>query len=96
MSDAPPDRTLDDRTLDDRTLDERTLDQLAAGEVSVIAGINCEPSVARRLMELGLVPGTDIEMIRRAPLGDPLEVRVRGVHLSLRRSEARRIHVAAR
>ena len=75
---------------------ERALDSMASGERGVIAAIDCEPSVARRLMELGLVPGTDIEMIRRAPLGDPLEVRVRGVHLSLRRAEARRIHVAPR
>ncbi len=74
----------------------RSLDELATGERGVIAGIECEPAVARRLMELGLVPGTDVEMIRRAPLGDPLEVAVRGLHLSLRRSEARGIHVAAR
>ncbi len=75
---------------------ERALDALAAGECGVISDIDGDPSIARRLMELGLVPGTDIEMIRRAPLGDPLEVRVRGVHLSLRRTEARHIHVAAR
>lgn len=75
---------------------ERVLDELESGERGVIAGIDCEPAVARRLMELGLVPGTDIEMIRRAPLGDPLEVSVRGLHLSLRRSEARWIHVTVR
>lgn len=75
---------------------ERALDELESGERGVIAGIDCEPAVARRLMELGLVPGTDIEMIRRAPLGDPLEVSVCGLHLSLRRSEACRIHVTAR
>jgi Fe2+ transport system protein FeoA len=75
---------------------ERALDQLAAGERAVIATLDCEPSVARRLMELGLVPGTAVKMIRRAPLGDPLEVAVRGVHLSLRRSEASRINVASR
>ena len=75
---------------------ERALDQLAAGERGVIATLDCEPSGARRLMELGLVPGTDVQMIRRAPLGDPLEVAVRGVHLSLRRSEASRINVASR
>jgi ferrous iron transport protein A len=42
------------------------------------------------------VPGTTVEMIRTAPLGDPLELAARGVHLSLRRSEASRIHVAPR
>ena len=73
---------------------ERTLDQLAGGERGVILRLECPPAIARRLMELGLVPGTALQMIRRAPLGDPLEISVRGLHLSLRRSEACRIHVA--
>jgi ferrous iron transport protein A len=72
----------------------RTLDELASGEHGIIDGIECAPAVARRLMELGLVPGTDVQLIRRAPLGDPLEVSVRGVRLSVRRSEARHINVA--
>ena len=75
---------------------ERPLDRLAPGESGRIARIDAEPGVKRRLMELGLVPGTDVEMVRTAPLGDPLEVTVRGLHLSLRRTEAARIHVAAR
>lgn len=75
---------------------ERALDTLKSGERGVIAALDCEPPVARRLMELGLVPGTEIVVIRRAPLGDPLEISVRGAHLSLRRSEARHIHVATR
>ena len=72
------------------------LDRLAPGEGGRIAHIDAEPGIKRRLMELGLVPGTDVEMVRSAPLGDPIEVTVRGLHLSLRRSEARHIHVAAR
>jgi ferrous iron transport protein A len=75
---------------------ERALDTLTSGERGVIAALDCEPTIARRLMELGLVPGTEIVVIRRAPLGDPLEISVRGVHLSLRRTEARHIHVATR
>jgi Fe2+ transport system protein FeoA len=74
--------------------DRRPLDRLAAGERGIIASIDCPPPVARRLMELGLIPGTEIEVVRRAPLGDPLEIAVRGVHLSLRRSEARHIDIA--
>jgi len=74
---------------------ERPLDRLAAGERGVIASLNCEPAISRRLMELGLTPGTLVEVVRRAPLGDPLEITARGVHLSLRRSEACRIHVTA-
>jgi Fe2+ transport system protein FeoA len=71
------------------------LDQLAAGERGVIVSVECPPAVTRRLMELGLLPGTEVELVRRAPLGDPLEIAVRGVHLSLRRTEARRIDVRA-
>ena len=47
----------------------------------------------RRLMDLGLVPGHAVRYVRAAPLGDPLELVVRGTHLSLRRSEAGRVHV---
>jgi len=74
---------------------DRPLDQLAPGECGVIARLESDPAVARRLMELGLVPGTPIELVRRAPMGDPIELSVRGIHLSLRRSEASRIHVAS-
>jgi Fe2+ transport system protein FeoA len=44
-------------------------------------------------MELGLVPGTPVELVRCAPFGDPFELKVRGTHLSIRRSEAERVHV---
>ena len=71
----------------------RTLDLLAPGESATIARLDGDPGIARRLMELGLVPGTIVAIVRTAPFGDPLELIVRGVHLSLRRSEARSIHV---
>jgi Fe2+ transport system protein FeoA len=74
----------------------RPLDGLSPGEEGRIAHIDAEPGIKRRLMELGLVPGTVVAMVRAAPLGDPIEVAVRGTHLSLRRSEARHIHVATR
>ena len=73
---------------------ERPLDRLAPGERGIIARLDCDPAIARRLMELGLVPGTPVEVVRRAPLGDPLELAARGVRLSLRRSEACLIHVS--
>ena len=71
----------------------RGLDRLAPGERGIITSVDCPPVVARRLMELGLIPGTEVEVVRRAPLGDPMEITVRGMHLSLRRSEARHIDV---
>lgn len=46
-----------------------------------------------RLREMGLLPGTSIQLIRAAPLGDPLEIKVRGYHLTLRKSEAEHIVV---
>ena len=73
----------------------RSLDDLAPGETGVIISVEADAAVARRLMELGLVPGTSVEVVRRAPLGDPVELKLRQVHLSIRRSEAARIHVAS-
>lgn len=69
------------------------LDRLAPGARAIIQDIEGEGPLVRRLMDLGLVPGTAIRYIRSAPLGDPLELVVRGTHLSLRRSEAARVHV---
>jgi ferrous iron transport protein A len=77
-------------------LDGTPLGRLRPGERGVIARLDGDPVVVRRLMELGLVPGTEVEVVRYAPLRDPVELRVRGVHLSIRRSEAARIHVATR
>ena len=72
-----------------------TLDQLAPGQCAVVVSVGGPAATARRLMELGLAPGTPIELVRHAPLGDPLELRVRRIHLSIRRSEARHIRVDA-
>ncbi len=69
------------------------LDELFPGDRCVIQGIDGNPGTVRRLMELGLVPGTQVELVRVAPLGDPCELLVRGTHLSLRRSEAGHVHV---
>jgi Fe2+ transport system protein FeoA len=80
----------------DEVADERSLDSMKPKQRGVIARLGGDPSIARRLMELGLTPGTPITVVRRAPLGDPIEVSVRGLHLSLRRSEASHIHVASR
>ncbi len=78
----------------DAERDGLTLDRLEPGEGGTIARLEGDPAITRRLMELGLVPGTTVEIVRRAPLGDPIELAVRGIHLSLRRTEAGLIHVA--
>jgi ferrous iron transport protein A len=79
---------------DSGAMRERALDDLAPGESGVIVRLGGDVAIARRLMELGLVPGTSVEVVRRAPLGDPVELRLRQGHLSIRRSEALNIHVS--
>jgi len=71
----------------------RTLADLAPGDRGTVARVAGDADAARRLMEMGLMRGTPVEMLRRAPLGDPLEVRVRGFMLTLRRAEAEHIEV---
>jgi len=70
------------------------LAQTRIGQVVTVAHIAGEGSFRRRLMELGLVPGTRVEVIGVAPLGDPLELLVRGSSLSIRRAEARGVSVS--
>jgi Fe2+ transport system protein FeoA len=65
-----------------------TLDQLGNGSEARIASIAGEGPFRRRLLELGLVPGTPIARIGQAPLGDPLTFRVRRAVVCLRRAEA--------
>ena len=70
-----------------------TLDALKPGTRARVFGVGGEGPVAKRLMEMGIVPGAPVSVVRVAPLGDPIEVRVRNYHLALRRSEARTISV---
>jgi ferrous iron transport protein A len=70
-----------------------SLDHLLPGGSGIVQAIDGDAPMVRRLMDLGLVPGTPVRYVRTAPLGDPLELVVRGMHLSLRRSEAARVRV---
>lgn len=70
-----------------------TLAELGVGGRAKISGFALEPNLQQRLMELGLTKGAECQIIRFAPLGDPVEVKVRGYHLSLRKSEAQGILV---
>lgn len=58
-----------------------------------VVAVGGAPAFRRRLMELGLVPGTAIEVVRVAPLGDPIQLLVRGCRLSIRRKEAAEVTV---
>lgn len=70
-----------------------TLDQLSAGETGRVKKVGGDGQIRRRLMDMGITSGVEIAMIKASPLGDPVEYRVRGYHLSLRKSEARLIEV---
>ncbi|MBU0477054.1 MAG: FeoA family protein [bacterium] len=69
------------------------LSELKPGQGGKITKISGKGSVRRRILDMGVVKGADIEMERVAPLGDPIEVKIKGYHLSLRKEEASDIHV---
>jgi Fe2+ transport system protein FeoA len=69
------------------------LAQTRIGQVVTVLHVAGEGSFRRRLMELGLVPGTRVEVVGVAPLGDPLELLVRGGSISIRRAEAEGVSV---
>ena len=71
-----------------------TLDSLPYGAAARVVSVGGEGSLALRLLEMGVVPGAPVCVIKSAPLGDPIEVRVRGYHLALRRAEAHAILVS--
>jgi ferrous iron transport protein A len=71
------------------------LTSITPGAQATVAEINVSPASRARLMEMGLLVGTPVELVRFAPLGDPVEIRVRGYHLTLRKHEAEQIFVRA-
>lgn len=71
----------------------RTLGALAVGDAAVVRTVGGRRELACRLMEMGLLPGTRVEVVRVAPLGDPLELRLRGYSLSVRRADALEVEV---
>ena len=70
-----------------------TLASAKVGQSGRILQVEGMDDVAIRLLEMGLTPGIDFEMLGIAPLGDPIEIEIRGYRLSLRKSEAARISV---
>jgi ferrous iron transport protein A len=72
-----------------------TLDELKPGESGRITTIGVVGPLKRRLMDMGVLVGVEVEVIKIAPMGDPLEVALKSYRLSLRRSEAQGISVEA-
>lgn len=71
----------------------RTLKQVKCGETVSVVKLTGEGALKRRIMDMGITKGTEIYVRKVAPLGDPVEVNVRGYELSIRKSEAENIQV---
>ena len=72
----------------------RTLKQVKCGETVSVVKLTGEGALKRRIMDMGITKGTEIYVRKVAPLGDPVEVNVRGYELSIRKSGAENIQVA--
>jgi ferrous iron transport protein A len=70
------------------------LDKLKNGESGTVHGLRLKQSSTVRLMEMGLFEGSKVTVLRRAPLGDPMEIQVGDYRLSLRREEAALVDIA--
>ncbi len=67
---------------------EKTLDTFEIGEVGRVKRVGGEGKIKRRLFDMGITPGAEIFLRKKAPLGDPIEVTIRGYELTLRKTEA--------
>ena len=70
-----------------------TLTHLPAAREARVTAVNGSRRIARRLMEMGVVPGTAVRVVKAAPFDDPIEIKVRGYSLAVRRSEAEAVEV---
>ena len=74
----------------------RSLSSLSPGTVAVVTAIEVPVEHRARLLEMGLLVGTTVELVRFAPMGDPIEIKIRGYNLSLRKHEADQVLVQPR
>lgn len=71
-----------------------TLTELPIGQNALVSSVDNKNAVTKRLMEMGVVPGVSVEVVKAAPFGDPIEIRVRGYSLAMRRNEADAVRVS--
>ena len=71
----------------------KSLADIPLGHAAKVSGVDGSRAFRRRLLEMGLVPGTEVRVVTIAPLGDPLRIELRGGQWSIRRAEAARIEV---
>ena len=70
-----------------------TLDELIVGKSATIVSVDGEPSLRNHLLDMGLTPNTVVSLIKKAPMGDPIELRPRGYELTLRLADAAKIEI---
>jgi len=75
---------------------EKRLSELKPGEKGIITRVNGFGAVKKKLLDMGLVKGTEVTMIRKAPLGDPIEFLLKGYNLSLRKAESDNVYVSVK
>ncbi len=75
-------------------INNMVLTELPVGQDARVVTVNGESSVTRRLLEMGVIPGVTVQVVKMAPFGDPIEIRVRGYSLAMRRNEANAIEVS--
>ncbi|KXK05946.1 MAG: Fe2+ transport system protein A [Acidobacteria bacterium OLB17] len=73
---------------------QTTLNSLPIGTSARVTAVNGDSRITRRILEMGIIPGVSVQLIKSAPFNDPIEVSVRGYSLAMRRSEAAAIEVA--
>lgn len=81
------------KNVERNSIQRKTLNDLQIGQSGVVVKVGGKGQIRQRMMDMGLVPGSEIKVVRIAPLGDPVEFSIKGYNLSLRKSEAREIEV---
>lgn len=71
----------------------KLLSQLKVGEQGTVVAVNGEGAVRRRLFDMGITPGAEVYLRKKAPLGDPIEIAIRGYELTLRKTEAAHVEI---
>ena len=71
----------------------KLLSQLTIGERGTVVAVNGEGAIRRRLFDMGITPGAEVYLRKKAPLGDPIEIAIRGYELTLRKAEAAHVEI---
>ena len=71
----------------------KLLSNLSIGEKGVVVAVNGEGAIRRRLFDMGITPGAEVYLRKTAPLGDPIEIAIRGYELTLRKAEAAHVEI---